>query len=323
MPKFKDITTMVTAARSRQIRFTFIIQNFAQLKQNYGDHDAETIRGNCGNLIYLLTGELSALEEISKLCGDKLVRVGKDKKEETRPLVTVSELQRMKPDEIILIKQRCAPYRGKLKMDWDTDFGFGRGVDHYGKNVVYPQRTMDDIKTFDLKEFVRKQKQEKLKNAGMDGNSSPMGGGSPFGMNPFGGGGMPGMGSDMDIDKMIKEIDAKIAELEKEEEEEKKKQEAEKNNKKATDETKKVNSPEDKLFSTKNISENPKVDEVIHSNMVDFNNFKVKEEKKAASKEEPKTEDGKKETKEEKITNDKDKVSSDYDDFFDDFFFEE
>lgn len=35
MPKFKDITTMVTAARSRQIRFTFIIQNFAQLKQNY------------------------------------------------------------------------------------------------------------------------------------------------------------------------------------------------------------------------------------------------------------------------------------------------
>ena len=52
MPKFKDITTMVTAARSRQIRFTFIIQNFAQLKQNYGDHDAETIRGNCGNLIY-------------------------------------------------------------------------------------------------------------------------------------------------------------------------------------------------------------------------------------------------------------------------------
>ena len=336
MPKFKDITTMVTAARSRQIRFTFIIQNFAQLKQNYGDHDAETIRGNCGNLIYLLTGELSALEEISKLCGDKLVRVGKDKKEETRPLVTVSELQRMKQDEFILIKQRCAPFRGKLKMDWDTDFGFGRGADHYGKNVVYPQRTMDEIKTFDLKEFVRKQKQEKLKNAGMDGNSSPMGGGSPFGMNPFGGGmpsGMPGMGSDMDIDKMIKEIDAKIAELEKEEEEEKKKQEAEKNktveskeNSKSgvKEEPKKEMSQnsdqsEEKLFDTRNLSNDPKIDEVIHSNMVDFSNFKVKEEKK----EEPKVEDNKSEVKEEKITNDKDKSNSDYDDFFDDFFFEE
>ena len=332
MPKFKDITTMVTAARSRQIRFTFIIQNFAQLKQNYGDHDAETIRGNCGNLIYLLTGELSALEEISKLCGDKLVRVGKDKKEETRPLVTVSELQRMKPDEIILIKQRCAPFRGKLKMDYDTDFGFGKGTDHYGKNVIYPQREMTPIKTFDIKEFVRKQKQEKLQNAGLDGNSSsPMGGGSPFGMNPFGGG-MPGMGSDMDIDKMIKEIDAKIAELEKEEEEEKKKQEAEKNkeieskeevinnseekiiDKPASEsEPTKNNSEEEKLFDTRNISTDPNVNEIIHSNMVDFENFKIKDEKEKIDNE----------NKEEPKNNVKKDNESDYDDFFDDFFFEE
>lgn len=329
MPKFKDITTMVTAARSRQIRFTFIIQNFAQLKQNYGDHDAETIRGNCGNLIYLLTGELSALEEISKLCGDKLVRVGKDKKEETRPLVTVSELQRMKPDEIILIKQRCAPFRGKLKMDWDTDFGFGKGTDHYGKNVIYPQREMTPIKTFDIKEFVRKQKQEKLQNAGLDGNSSsPMGGGSPFGMNPFGG--MPGMGSDMDIDKMIKEIDAKIAELEKEEEEEKKKQEAEKNKKieskedvinnseekiidKPAPEPIKSNSEEEKLFDTRNISTDPNVNEIIHSNMVDFENFKIKDDKEKMDNE----------NKEEPKNNIKKDNDSDYDDFFDDFFFEE
>ena len=333
MPKFKDITTMVTAARSRQIRFTFIIQNFAQLKQNYGDHDAETIRGNCGNLIYLLTGELSALEEISKLCGDKLVRVGKDKKEETRPLVTVSELQRMKPDEIILIRQRCAPFRGKLKMDWDTDFGFGRGVDHYGKNVVYPQRTMDEIKTFDLKEFVRKQKQEKLKNAGMDGSSSPIGGGSPFGMNPFGGGGMSGMGSDMDIDKMIKEIDAKIAELEKEEEEEKKKQESEKNktvenkeslNSKIIEEPKiEMKQDEEKLFNTRNLSSDPKVDEVIHSNMDDFSNFKIKDDNIENLNDEKKSENENTKIEQNETSNNKSTSSSDYDDYFDDFFFEE
>ena len=251
-------------------------------------------------------------------------------KEETRPLVTVSELQRMKPDEIILIKQRCAPFRGKLKMDWDTDFGFGKGTDHYGKNVVYPQRTMDEIKTFDLKEFVRKQKQEKLQNAGLDGNSSsPMGGGSPFGMNPFGGG-MPGMSPDMDIDKMIKEIDAKIAELEKEEEEEKKKQEAEKNKKieskeevinnseekiidKPAPEPIKSNSEEEKLFDTRNISTDPNVNEIIHSNMVDFENFKIKDDKEKMDNE----------NKEEPKNNVKKDNDSDYDDFFDDFFFEE
>ena len=237
----------------------------------------------------------------------------------------------MKPDEIILIKQRCAPFRGKLKMDWDTDFGFGKGTDHYGKNVVYPQRTMDEIKTFDLKEFVRKQKQEKLQNAGLDGNSSsPMGGGSPFGMNPFGG--MPGMGSDMDIDKMIKEIDAKIAELEKEEEEEKKKQEAEKNKKieskeevinnseeknidkpASEPEPVKSNSEEEKLFDTRNISTDPNVNEIIHSNMVDFENFKIKDDKEKMDNE----------NKEEQKNNVKKDNDSDYDDFFDDFFFEE
>ena len=335
MPKFKDITTMVTAARSRQIRFTFIIQNFAQLKQNYGDHDAETIRGNCGNLIYLLTGELSALEEISKLCGDKLVRVGKDKKEETRPLITVSELQRMKPDEIILIRQRCAPFRGKLKMDWDTDFGFGRGVDHYGKNVVYPQREMTPIKTFDIKEFVRKKKQEALENIGNDSSSN--GGRSPFPTFP----GMPGgpkdlsSASDFDIDKMIKEIDAEIARLEAEE-----KKEAEKkdNDKKVeTLQTPKVEEKEeeklDNILSGPSLSQSqpaeqtnthdssnkePNIEKVVHSNMVDLHTFELKDDEK--KNEENKNSDVVvNENKKDQILSDKD----DYDDFFDDFFFEE
>ena len=335
MPKFKDITTMVTAARSRQIRFTFIIQNFAQLKQNYGDHDAETIRGNCGNLIYLLTGELSALEEISKLCGDKLVRVGKDKKEETRPLVTVSELQRMKPDEIILIKQRCAPFRGKLKMDWDTDFGFGKGTDHYGKNVIYPQREMTPIKTFDIKEFVRKKKQEALENIGNDSSSN--GGRSPFPTFP----GMPGgpkdlsNASDFDIDKMIKEIDAEIARLEAEE-----KKEAEKkdNDKKIEAlQSPKVEEKEeeklDNILSGPSLSQSqpaeqtnthdssnkePNIEKVVHSNMVDLHTFELKDDEK--KNEENKNSDVVvNENKKDQILSDKD----DYDDFFDDFFFEE
>ena len=324
MPKFKDITTMVTAARSRRIRFLFIIQNFAQIKEVYGDHDAETIRGNCGNLIYLLTGELSALEEISKLCGDKLVKVGKDKKEETRPLVTISELQRMKDNEIVLIKHRCPPFKGKLKKDYETDFGFGKGADHYGKNVIYPEREMTPIQTFDIKEFVRKQKEEKLKNAGLDPNS-PIGS-SPFGgSNPFGGGGsfppgFPPMDNNMDIDKMIKEIDAKIAELEKEEEEERKKQEAEKNQKvndTITENTEKSIPEEVKEnIEEKPISNDPKIKEVVHSNMVDFESFEIKDKEEESNsnnntKEEEKTEDSSEDT------------SSDYDDFFDDFFFDE
>ena len=64
MPPLKDVTTMITAARSRLIRFNLIIQNFAQLNQVYGKENAETIKGNCANLIYLLSSELGALKKL-------------------------------------------------------------------------------------------------------------------------------------------------------------------------------------------------------------------------------------------------------------------
>ena len=267
MPKFKDITTMITAARSRQIRMTMIIQNFAQLKQVYGNEDAETIRGNCGNILYLLTGELSALEEISKLCGDKIVKVGKDKKEETRPLITVTELQRFKQDEVLVLKHRLPPLRTKFLPFWNTDFGYGKNNERVPKAKL-PTHEQKAIKLFDIREFVKKKKDEKRNElfggASPFGGSSPFGGTSPFGSAPFGGGSnaspfgginhqdnnnplaayganqnntsFPSFGNfnnisnsnvlgnninrmdeELNIDDMIKKIDARIAELEAEE----------------------------------------------------------------------------------------------------------
>lgn len=239
MPKIKDISTMVTAARSRHIRFTFIIQNFAQLDKTYGKEDAQTIRGNCINTIYLLTGELSALEEISKLCGDKIVRVGKDKKEETRPLVTISELQRMKPDEYVLVRHRCPPYKGKLKMDYNTDFGFGVGATLYGKDVEYPERSMDEVKVFNIKDFVKEKKSQSMgggfgpgMNGPMPGMFNPMGGGFNPNAMPQNPGFMPNPNSqqvprtpsitdETDLDELIKNIDKQIAAIEEEERKEK------------------------------------------------------------------------------------------------------
>lgn len=191
MPKFKDITTMITAARSRQIRMTMIIQNFAQLNDVYGKEDAETIRGNCGNILYLLTGELSALEEISKLCGDKIVKVGKDKREETRPLITVTELQRFKNNEVLVLKHRLPPLRTKFLPFWDTDFGHGKNNASVTK-ATYTTREKQDIKLFDIREFVKKKKDEKRNELFGGVGNNPFGGGAtpnPFGgpVNPFGG----------------------------------------------------------------------------------------------------------------------------------------
>ena len=319
MPKIKDISTMVTAARSRHIRFTFIIQNFAQLDKTYGKEDAQTIRGNCINTIYLLTGELSALEEISKLCGDKIVRVGKDKKEETRPLVTISELQRMKPDEYVLVRHRCPPYKGKLKMDYNSDFGFGVGNDIYGKDVVYPERQMGEVKTFSIKDFVREKKQANQPNPmqGMGGMPGGFGGMPPFMPNNNN----PQMfGGEQDIDEIIKNIDKQIAALEAEEKANKEKEAKLTEEKTETPEkveqeqqiNKVIDIPEVILnkptkevetVPVHNENENaPKVSEVVHSNMVDLENFTIKNDDSV------------------KEVNEPDENDNEYDDFFDDFF---
>ena len=154
MPPLKDVTTMITAARSRLIRFTMIIQNFAQLDAVYGKDDAETIRGNCGNIIYLITTELKALEEISKMCGE--VKSKKDEKTASTPLVTVSDLQRMKQYETVILRMRKQPFKTKLTPDWQIDWGKKYPL------AKYPTRPKREVHTFDIKEFVKNQKKKKL-----------------------------------------------------------------------------------------------------------------------------------------------------------------
>ena len=154
MPPLKDVTTMITAARSRHIRFTMIIQNFAQLDQVYGKEESETIRGNCGNLIYLLTTELKALEEISKMCGE--VKSKKDEKTASTPLVTVSDLQRMKKFDVIILRTRLQPFKTHFVPNFQLDWG-----EKYPK-ATYPVRKKREVHTFDIKEFVKATKKKKL-----------------------------------------------------------------------------------------------------------------------------------------------------------------
>ena len=232
MPPLKDVTTMVTAARSRAIRFTFIIQNFAQLKSVYGNEDAETIKGNCGNLVYLISTELAALEEISKMCGE----VKSDEKDKTAstPLVTVTDLQKLKLFEAIIIRWRLAPFKTKYTPNFKMDWG------HPAVEAVYPEREKQEVQLFDVKEFTKKKKSDKIKSSLNEKGSSPFpsGGGSnpfrgpsdvgfddkdSFGSNPFGappkseGGLFGGLGGGIDLDAMMRDIDKKIAELDAEE----------------------------------------------------------------------------------------------------------
>lgn len=246
MPPLRDVTTMITAARSRQIRFNLVIQNFAQLNQVYGADDAETIKGNCANLIYLMSKELKALEEISKLCGEKKIKAKSEKEQDKeKPLISVSELQRLKMGDAIVIKDRSYPLKTKL-----PDLSEYKFYEPQSSQVSYPTRRTRQIKLFDIKEKVKNLRMNAYPNNTMYGPGmfDPR---FPGGMNPnpF----IPPVNQPFDIvnnrpaqpnpnffnnknnmfnaedsfnvDDLIKKIDAKIAELEAEE-----KREAEKQN---------------------------------------------------------------------------------------------
>lgn len=224
MPPLKDVTTMVTAARSRLIRFTFIIQNFAQLTQVYGKENGDTIRGNC-NLLYLISSEIAALEEISKMCGE--VKSKEKEKTASTPLVTVSDLQRLNKFEIIVLRRRMFPYKTRFQTNFEVDWG------RTYPNETPPERQRRELQIFDIREFVKKQKEQKLKEMGtLEPSINPFGGGAgPFMGNPFMSQNpfmnMPNFTNEsndipedeekFNIDDLVKKIDAKIAEIEKEE----------------------------------------------------------------------------------------------------------
>lgn len=280
MPPLKDVDAMVSAARSRDIRFTFIIQNFAQLNDVYGDNVAEIIKGNCGNLVYLISTEMKALEEISKMCGEVKVTDEKDKNV-TRPLITITDLQKMKLFEAIIVRLRTSPFRTKLEPDFKMEWGIER------KEEEYPTRIKHEVEIFDLKKFVIDERSKKMAQNGEIHDNNPF---KPmdFGMpsyNPFG---MPSANSgfkpnpsglsSMDIDSMLKDLDEKFKELDRQEEEQKKKNMETKSDDKLlsiTDEAK-----EDPMINIKEEAkeENPKINvdadsKVIADNVVSDDEF--------------------------------------------------
>ena len=257
MPPLSDVDSMVSAARSRDIRMTFIIQNFAQLNDVYGQEVAQVIKGNCNNWIYLLSTEISALEEISKMCGE--VKSKEKDKTASTPLITVTDLQKFKMGEALLMRSRKFPFRTKLKAEFDINWGSEDKT-----SAELPTRKERPLELFDIKSFVSEEKRKQMmenSEKGMDSGSlfggGPFGGGSPFGGSPFGGGNpfassMPSpfkpnpMSSSVDIDKVMADIDKRLKELDEEEEREKK----------ALEEKNKAN-------KTENNSNNKEVEELV------------------------------------------------------------
>lgn len=121
-PKIADMPAMISAARSRNIRFLLVVQSRQQLYAQYKE-EAETIRSNCRNWIFLASREIELLEEIRKLCGDTWIEG-----EERRPLISVTGLQRLQigreNSQALILRPQKAPFISCVR-----DFSLYPGAD--------------------------------------------------------------------------------------------------------------------------------------------------------------------------------------------------
>lgn len=106
LPTIKDFPNMVSAARSRDIRFVLVIQSKHQLVERYRE-ESETIISNCTNWIFLTSRELPLLRDLSALCG---------KNKSGRDILSISALQHLDKEkgQTLIFSGRLLPYIAEL-----------------------------------------------------------------------------------------------------------------------------------------------------------------------------------------------------------------
>lgn len=123
MPPINAMGNKITVSRSRNIRFTLVIQDFSQLKESYKETTG-TIKSNT-NLIYLLTSDIETAKEISSKLGKYTIssdrvstssrleqldyNISNDKSLIGRELLMPDELMRFKFGEAIYMGNRMYP----------------------------------------------------------------------------------------------------------------------------------------------------------------------------------------------------------------------
>ncbi|QQK77837.1 type IV secretory system conjugative DNA transfer family protein [Salicibibacter cibarius] len=71
MPAISGMGSKTTVSLGRNIRFHLIVQSYAQLKEKYGEDDKNTVLGNCGNHIYIKTGDEETAKNFSEKIGNE------------------------------------------------------------------------------------------------------------------------------------------------------------------------------------------------------------------------------------------------------------
>lgn len=104
----RNFEKILNYSRGIYINFTLMIRGFNDLINKYGKEGTEILKLCFGNLVYLLSQDISTLEEMSNLCG-KTCEDGV-----VKPLISVEELKTLRVFEAIILIPRMMPIKTKL-----------------------------------------------------------------------------------------------------------------------------------------------------------------------------------------------------------------
>ncbi len=141
-PRIDAMQNMITASRSRNVRFTLVVQTEKQLRAVYGK-DADAIRDNCLNWVFLNGRDIQFMEDLCKLIG---------KGEDGKPLITVSGLQRLEVGEALVLCRRMNPALTRVA-----------DIDEYG--LVYERPVLEERKPPEKKSGKRGKKPDPAEEA--------------------------------------------------------------------------------------------------------------------------------------------------------------
>lgn len=113
------VDAMLTAARSRGMRFVLVCQSMEQLDKKYEHAGAEILLSNCRTWIYMSCRNYNFLRRLEEFGGTYISPYTKER----APLISVSELQHFEMGKVLVLNDRCYPYIGYLP-DY-SKFNFG------------------------------------------------------------------------------------------------------------------------------------------------------------------------------------------------------
>lgn len=151
--KIPTMHAMLTAARSRLIRFVLVCQSMDQLVEKYENSGMEILLSNCRVWLYMSCRNLPFLKRLEELAGNYTSPYTN----ETCPLVDIGTLQHFSMGQVLVFNDRCRPLLGYLDDYSCYDFGEeGSGV----QEKLPAPHSLEKRVLFDIKKVCQQSNRE-------------------------------------------------------------------------------------------------------------------------------------------------------------------